>query len=44
MRLSDAVFQSYEHKNSMLNQTAVIGQRKKIAFLAHDNKKADLLE
>jgi methylglyoxal synthase len=28
----------------MLNQTAVIGQRKKIAFIAHDNKKADLLE
>jgi methylglyoxal synthase len=28
----------------MPNQKAVIGQRKKIALIAHDNKKADLLE
>jgi methylglyoxal synthase len=28
----------------MPNQTAVIEQRKKIALIAHDNKKADLLE
>jgi methylglyoxal synthase len=28
----------------MTNKIAIIGQRKKIALIAHDNKKADLLE
>jgi len=31
-------------EEEMTNRLAVMGQRKKIALVAHDHKKADLLE
>jgi methylglyoxal synthase len=38
------MFTEKETKNDMTGRQVIIGQRKKIALVAHDNKKRDLLE
>jgi hypothetical protein len=44
LTIRQKVFTEEETKNAMTNKQIILEQRKKIALVAHDNKKRDLLE